>query len=215
MTPDRVGRRLLLGCALPLFMAACVGSSRPSRFYTLAPLDVRGPPAPGAGATLAVGPVEIPDYLDRQAIVTRSGANELVFAEFDRWGGSLEREITRSLSESLADRLASRNIAVSPWRSVALAPAASGYRAGVSISRFEGVAGQSVVLQARWELTSLAGGAQRVLAAREATVTEKMDGEGYDAVVAAMQRAVVRFGQEMAEGVAGATQAAGALGASR
>ncbi len=216
MTPDPVGRRLLLRCALPLVMAACVGSSRPSRFYTLAPLDVRDPPAPaGADATLAVGPVEIPDYLDRHQIVTRTGANELVFAEFDRWGGSLEREITRSLSTTLADRLASRDIAVSPWRSVALAPAASGYRAGVSIARFDGVAGQSVVLQGRWELTSVGGGAQRVLAVREATVTEKMDGAGYDAVVAAMQRALVRFGQEMADTVCDMPHAAGALGTSR
>jgi hypothetical protein len=43
---------------------------------------------------------------------------------------------------------------------------------------------------------------------REATVTEKIEGEDYDALVAAMQRALVRFGREMADTVAAATRMA-------
>ncbi|HYS79610.1 MAG TPA: PqiC family protein [Anaeromyxobacteraceae bacterium] len=209
MRRGRPGWSLLLACALPLAMAGCLGSSRPSRFYTLAPLEIRDSPASSAtDATLAVGPVDIPDYADRQQIVTRTGANELVMAEFDRWGGSLEREITRSLVATLADRLASRNILVAPWRSATLAPAASAYRATVSISRFDGVLGQSVVLHGRWELLAERGGKPDSLAVREATITERIDGAGYEALVAAMQRALVRFGQEMADSVGAATQMA-------
>jgi uncharacterized lipoprotein YmbA len=39
-------------------------------------------------------------------------------------------------------------------------------------------------------------------------VTEKIDADGYDALVAAMQRALVRFGQQMADTVVAATQMA-------
>jgi hypothetical protein len=35
-------------------------------------------------------------------------------------------------------------------------------------------------------------------------VTEKIDGEGYDALVAAMQRALVRFGQRVGDSVSAA-----------
>ena len=190
-------------------LAGCLGSSRPSRFYTLAPLQVRdGPASTATDATLAIGPVEIPDYVDRQQIVTRTGANELVVAEFDRWGSSLDNQITGSLVATLRDRLTSQQIAVAPWRSAILSGVGATYRAPVSVSRFDGIPGQSVVLEGRWELTAQSGGKEESLGMREATVTEKIDGAGYDALVAAMQRALVRFGQQMAATVAAARQMA-------
>ncbi len=199
----------LLTCAISLALTSCLGSSRPDRFYTLALLQVRDGPAPTAtDATLAIGPIEIPDYVDRLQIVTRTGANELVVAEFDRWGGSLESEISGSLVATLRDRLASQQIAVEPWRSAILSGVGATYRAAVSISRFDGIPGQSVVLQGRWELIAQSGGKEESLGVREASVTEKIDADGYDALVAAMQRAVVRFGQQMADTVVAATQMA-------
>jgi len=192
-------------CALSL-LAACLGSSRQARFYTLAPIQIRdGTPSTAADATLAIGPVEIPDSIDRQQIVTRTGANELVLAEFDRWGSSLDSQVTSSLVATLGDRLASQQIAVAPWRSAILPGGGATYRAAVSLSRFDGIPGQSVVLQGRWELIAQSGGKQESLGVREATVTEKIDGPGYEALVAAMQRALSRFGQQMADTVASTT----------
>ena len=150
------------------------------------------------------------NVVDRHQIVTRAGANELVMAEFDRWGGALDREITRTLVATMADRLASRDIVVSPWRAVGVAPGGVSYRAAVSISRFDGVLGQSVVLRGRWELLAERDGDRRSLAVRDASVDEKVEGLGYDALVAAMQRALVRFGQEMADAVAATTRVADA-----
>ncbi len=201
-----VRRPPLFACAMSLLLAGCLGTSRPSRFYTLAPLQVRdgqGPTAPDA--TLAIGPIEIPESIDRPQIVTRTGANELVVAEFDRWGGSLDNEISGSLVATLRDRLASQQIAVAPWRSATLSGVGPSYRAAVSVSRFDGVPGQSVVLQGRWELIAQSG---ESLGVRETTVTEKIDGAGYDALVAAMQRTLVRFGQQIADTVPATTQTA-------
>jgi uncharacterized lipoprotein YmbA len=196
-------------CLIPAALAACLGSSRPARFYTLAPLQIGDETATAsANATLAIGPVEVPDSIDRQQIVTRTGANELVVAEFDRWGSSLDSQITSSLVATLGDRLASQQIAVAPWRSPILPGGGATYRAAVSLSRFDGSPGQTVVLQGRWELIAQGAGKQESLGVREATVTEKIDGSGYDALVAAMQRALVRFGQRMADNVAAARQTA-------
>jgi uncharacterized lipoprotein YmbA len=199
----------LFACAMSLALTGCLGSSRPSRFYTLSPVQIRaGPDSTATDATLAVGPVEIPAYVDRQQIVTRNGTNELVVAEFDRWGGSLDSEISGSLVATLRERLASQNVTVAPWRSVILSGASTSYRTAVSVSRFDGIPGQSVVLQGRWELIAQSGGKEESLGVREATVTEKIEGEGYDALVAAMQRALVRFGQEMGDTVVTATRMA-------
>jgi uncharacterized lipoprotein YmbA len=196
----------LFACAMSL--AGCLGSSRPSRFYTLEPLQVREAPGPAAtDATLAVGPVELPDYVDRPQIVTRTGANQIVIAEFDRWGGSFENQVTGSLVATLRDRLAPLQIVVVPWRSPILSGGAA-YRVAVSVSRFDGVPGKSVVLQARWELISQSGGKEESLGVKEASVTEEIDGPGYDALVAAMQRALIRFGQQMVDSLAATKQMA-------
>jgi len=196
----------LFACAMSLALAGCLGSSRPSRFYTLAPLQIRnGQGGTPPDATLAIGPVEIPESIDRPQIVTRTGANELVVAEFDRWGGALDSEISGALVATVRDRLASQQIAVAPWRSAILSGVGPSYRAAVSVSRFDGIPGQSVVLQGRWELIGQSG---ESLGVREATVTEKIDGAGYDALVAAMQKVLVRFGQQMADSVVATTQTA-------
>ena len=196
----------LFACTMSLALAGCLGSSRPSRFYTLAPLQIRdGQGGTPPDATLAIGPVEIPESIDRPQIVTRTGANELVVAEFDRWGGSLDTEISGALVATVRDRLASQQIAVAPWRSAILSGVGPSYRAAVSVSRFDGIPGQSVVLQGRWELIGQSG---ESLGVREATVTEKIDGAGYDALVAAMQKVLVQFGHQMADSVVATTQTA-------
>ena len=204
-----IHRRLpsLLGWAMSLALAGCFGSSRPAQFYTLEPVQVRDSPAPTAtDATLAVGPVELPDYVNRPQIVTRTGANQLVIAEFDRWGSSLDKQIAGSLVATLQDRLAPRQIGVVPWRS-ALSSGAP-YRVAVSVSRFDGISGKAVVLHARWELISLGGAKEESLGVKEASVTENVEGPGYDALVAAMQRALVRFGQQMGDSIAETKQLA-------
>jgi len=92
-----------------------------------------------------------------------------------------------------------------PWTPTTLSGAGASYRAAVSISRFDGIPGQSVVLQGRWELIAQSG---ESLGVREATMTEKIDGAGYEALVAAMQRTLVRFGQQIADTVPPTTQTA-------
>ena len=64
------------------------------------------------------------------------------------------------------------------------------------------------MLQGRWELIAQSDANDESLGVREATVTEKIDGNGYDALVATMQRALVRFGQQMADDVAAVTRLA-------
>jgi uncharacterized lipoprotein YmbA len=192
----------LVACTVSLVLAGCFGTSRPARFYALEPVQVRDSPGSiPSDAILAVGPIELPDYVDRPQIVTRTGTNELVIAEFDRWGGSLDNQMNGTLVTTLQDRLAPGQVAVLPWRT-SMRSGGTSYRVSVSVSRFDGVLGQSVVLQARWELSVQRGGKEESLGVKEASVTEEITGSDYDALVAAMQRALVRFGQQMGDSIA-------------
>ncbi len=193
---------LLLACCLSPVLAGCLGgTSPPSRFYTLAPLETRSSQPAGHNTLMALGPVTLPDYLNRRQIVTRSGQNELIIAEFDRWGGTLDDEITRSLVGNLSARLAPANISVFSWQTMPLGVMVASYRVPVGISRFDGIPGESVVLSARWGVYAKKGPAEDSLLVKEVTITETVDGKGYADLVAAMQRALDRLGKEMADSI--------------
>jgi len=85
---------------LALFLGAC-GTTHNSRYYTLTPVPVgqdRKPDEPGTvPVVLGIGPVTLPDYLDRPQIVLRTSQNELVFSEYSRWAGSLATDTVRVL----------------------------------------------------------------------------------------------------------------------
>jgi uncharacterized lipoprotein YmbA len=193
---------LLFASAFLAAFSGCFGTSPTSRFYTLTPVETRKPSVnSGLDVAVMVGPVTIPDYLDRRQIMTRSGRNELVLAEFDRWGGSLDGEITRVLIDGLGERLAPIRIAVLPWRSSSLTDARRIYRIPIAVTRFDGTPGETVVLNAAWGVAVKEAKQEETLLATESTITEEVRGKDYGALVAAMGRAVDRLGKEIADSI--------------
>ncbi|MRR57282.1 MAG: membrane integrity-associated transporter subunit PqiC [Deltaproteobacteria bacterium] len=193
----------LLGAVVMIaVLGGCFGTSPSARFYTLTPRESRGISAvEGLDMVVRVGPVSIPSYIDRRQIVTRNGRNQIEIAEYERWGGPIDDEILRLLVNNLSGSTATKGISVVPWRSVTMADAATIYRIPVSIDRFDGVPGESVLLSAFWAVVSIKDKQENVLVARQSMIREAVDGKGYDALVAAMGRAVERLGNEIADSV--------------
>ncbi len=50
---------------------------------------------------IGVGPVRIPEYLNRPQMVTRGKSNLLTFAQYDRWAEPLGESIERTIAENL------------------------------------------------------------------------------------------------------------------
>jgi uncharacterized lipoprotein YmbA len=191
---------LLIAAGMSAVLGGCFGTSPGSRFYTLSQRESRGISVEhGLDVVVRVGPVSIASYIDRQQIVTRNGRYGIEISEFERWGGSLDEEITKLLVNDVSERLAARGIAVAPWRSIALADAPTVYRVPISIDRFDGVLGETVALNASWAVVKKKDKQEKVLIARESTIREAVGGKDYDALVAAMGRAVERLGKEMAD----------------
>lgn len=191
---------LLMVCCLPATLAGCFGTSPKSRFYTLTPAETRvASEAKGHDTAVAIGPVTIPDYLNRKQIVTRSGRNEIIVAEFDRWGGSLDGEITNVLVANVASRINSMGIAVFPWRDAHPANVRKEYRIPVRVARFDGTPGEKVVLNATWGVYVKGEKQENCQFSTESTITEEVNGRGYDALVAAMGNAVEKLGKEVAD----------------
>ena len=206
MNSDRVASFMALACCL-LSLAGCLGGpSPPSRFFTLTPLRTgSGITATAPEKLLVVGPVTIPDYLDRPQIITRSGANELVIAEFNRWGGSLSSDISRALIGDLSARLESSGYTVLPWQAAPPAGIQTVYRVPVDIARFEGVPGKEVVLNATWRLLLKQKLNDQSLLAKEITILEPTGGESIEELVAAMGRALQKLGAALSDSIAAQT----------
>ncbi len=201
--------RLLLfrrpGLLLILFSlmacAGCAGSAQ-SRFYQLSPEKnesaLTGDASREQSIIVAIGPLRIPDYLDRPQIVTRSDSNELKLAEFDRWAGSLDRDIVRVLVENISSLLPAGSFFVTPWVSVVQAPASHVYRVEVSILRFEGTRGKSVQMKAQWAIYDRHKG---LLIKKESNIKEEVHDTTYKAFVAAMSRSLFTLSRDITDAI--------------
>jgi uncharacterized lipoprotein YmbA len=78
-----------------------VGCSTPAdHYHTLRP-GVGGEPAHAARATLAVGPVTVPDALDRNEWVVRSGETGAAVYDHQLWTQDLSAEVAQALADDL------------------------------------------------------------------------------------------------------------------
>ncbi len=187
-----------------VFALICAGcaSSTPSRFYQLSSLKTESAASEenpyDQRITVAIGPLRIPDYLDRPQIVTRSGKNEIILAEFDRWAGSLKADIVQVLTEDVSALMPRDRFLVIPWVSASEATGPSTYRIEVNIVRFEGAPNRSVTLRAQWTVFHNEKG---LLLRGESVISEEVHGADYGSIVTALSNALAGLGRDIAHAV--------------
>ena len=107
------------------------------------------PAFPGADKiSLGIGPIELPPYVDRPQIVTRSGDNRLHLAEYDRWGEPLKEGVARVLAENLSTIVGTDHVVLFPWKASEIPD----YQITVNVTRFDATATGTAVLTARWSI---------------------------------------------------------------
>lgn len=182
----------------PLFfialLAAGCSQSQPSNFYTLSSLErPAGTVAEASTPAVGVGPISLPKYLDRPQIVTRSSPNKLELAEFEKWAESLDNIFTRTLADNLGVLLKTDRVAVLPRRR----DLPLDYQVEVDVTQFDTTTDGKTRLAARWNLFRKGG--KDPLVSRESIIeiaTKTPD--DFEAVVAAMSRAVESLSREIA-----------------
>jgi uncharacterized protein len=199
--------RRLLGFAVSIVLAGCAVTDT-TQYYTLGEpaarsrdsresASIASTPRSSADRTgtvgIGVGPVMVPSYLHRTQIVTRNGADQVELAMFHRWAEPLEDGIARILAEEIGGRVPTERIFTYPWRG-AVARAID-YQVVVTVLRLDGRRGGDVTLDTRWRILGKDGAE---LALGRSTATEAATGSGYEPMVAAMTRALVNLGQEIA-----------------
>jgi uncharacterized lipoprotein YmbA len=201
-----------IAASVLLFSLIAAGgcASTPARFYTLNSLITTETPVKNVsdkGSFITViGPVTLPGYLDRPQVVVRSGQNELKLSEYDRWAGPLESDISRVLVENLSALLVNDHATVLRWEPSVQALVPVKYRVSVALTRFEGAPGGSVLLKAQWSIFSQD---RRLLLTKESGITEQVNGNSYDSLVAAMSKALESLSRDIAGAVTTLSRQAG------
>lgn len=193
-------RRTVVGTALiaVLLLTGC-SSTEPPRFYLLNPLaegtNLQRPTSEPC-ISLGVGPVRLPEYLDRPQIVTRATRDELALAQLDRWAEPLSDAFRRVLAQNLSRLLCTTTVSLYPWRP----SIPHDYRLEVQVIRMDGKPGEGVVLEAWWSVSG--GPDKKVLAAKQSGFTEPAQNRDYEALVQAHSRAVVLLCRDIAQTIA-------------
>ncbi len=189
--------------AAVVFVLAALGGcarSAPVNYYILR--SMQGPvPQPKAagpeqGMVVAVGPVNIPAYLDRPQIVTRSSPDTLKFDEFNRWAEPLGKNLARVLADDLSASLYGAQVCVFPWpQSVPVR-----YQVTLDIIHLEKVPGGKVILDASWKVLEHNG--KKMLVMRRSEVTEPVEaGSGFKGIASAESRSVAALSREIAAAI--------------
>ena len=181
-----------------IFAAGCSRTPTP-RFYTLQSLTDPETEEQGttgdSGVAIGLGPIELPEYLNRPQIVTRVNPNEVEFAEFHRWAASLKDDFSSTLARNLSNLLATDRVALYPWTSKTPVHV----QVKIDVIRFDGQLGNSVVLETAWAL--LGKDWTKPLLSRGSVVSEKVDKTGYKGLVEAQSRAIAGLSREIAEAI--------------
>ena len=187
--------------ALPLLigvLSGCAGSP-PVHFYTLSAEATAGAPGPATTGTelrIAVGPISLPEVVDRPQFVVRSGPNQVTLIDEHRWAESLKGEIPRVVAENLGRLLATGQV----WAYPQNAAGVFDYRVLVDIQRFESTPGQIAAIDALWTVQhpSKEGTVSKT---GRTTVQQPVGGKGYDALVAAHSGALAAISRDIAEAI--------------
>lgn len=188
-------RRLGTWSVVLLMVQGCA-STPPPKFFVLSSLSDLQQDAPVRKAenplVIGIGPVNIPDYLDRMQIVLRTGQSSLEISEYNRWAEPLDKSIGRVLGDNLGRLLETHNLVFYPWPSTTHIDC----QVTVEVMRFDGAPSQKARLEACWTLWG--SNPKQVLARRSSTLTEPVDGPSFEALVGALSRLMTSFSREIA-----------------
>lgn len=187
--------RAMLVAGLLVLLAGC--ASTPSEtLYTLsavAPQNTDGAKQ-DSGIVVLVESANVPELVDRPQFVISAGDSRMSLLEQQRWAEPLKSQIARTVALNLGRLLGSARVSTK----LLAGGGDAGYRVNLDVQRFESRPGDTVSLEVLW--TVRRGAAPEVTSGRS-SVREPLGAPGYDALVAAHDRALAAISREIAAAI--------------
>jgi len=141
---------------------------------------------------ISIRELRIPRYLDRPRMVSRDTENHLRIAEIHQWGGRLRDDISRTLSDDLAERLPAATILTAPFP----ATMQSKESLFIDVRQFELLPDGYMHLKVRWHIQQ-AGVAVQNYSDHFMSV-HKIGERDYAAMAASMSTLLAQLAEKMA-----------------
>jgi uncharacterized lipoprotein YmbA len=182
--------------SLPLAGCLSVSNSPNSRFYTLRTLDKTQVGQKfnfPADKIIGVGPVKVPAYLNRPQIVTKDKNRMLTFAQFDRWGESLDLAINRLINEDLIAILPGANIEMYPWN--LFIPVR--YKVYIDVVEMESRLDNDLFFAAQWSIIDLKN--KKMAVTKRSEFRRPIEPHNYSGLVEALSIVCASLSAEIAQ----------------
>ena len=170
-----------------VLLSACMGGgvTNPTRYYLLDPVEYSGDSVKAVRPLkIEIIDLQIPQYLERFQIASRSSESRLEFSDENQWGENLRKNLLRSMARNLSRILSTDDVGTPLNRSSSLAD----YRIQIHIEQFEQDVDDNVKLFARWQLSNTTQGVEDSKVSSIGLQSKAKIEEGnYDQVVAAMR----------------------------
>ena len=107
-------RSVVLGVFVVVMFSAC-SSSSPVSYFSLNPIDADFKQDPDDAVMLGLGPIRMPEYLNRSQIVSRGANAEIRVDEFNRWSEPLNEAMLRIVASNVDNLLQGVVVVVFPY----------------------------------------------------------------------------------------------------
>jgi hypothetical protein len=135
---------------LTVLLSGCIRDSRPMHFYMLnadsGVADTVRVSAAGQGPVIGLGPIRIPEYLNRPQMIVAIADNQYRLSEDHRWAEPLDQNISLALFKALPRQLGTDRIVRFPWSQRQVID----YQVGIDILEFNVDANGQSRLIAQW-----------------------------------------------------------------
>jgi uncharacterized lipoprotein YmbA len=178
----------LIGMAL-----LCSCASSPASFYTLSAVQEKSE-AHSSSVSIAVGPVSIPETVDRPQMVLQAGPNEVTIDEMNRWAASPRDGIQRVVMENLSQLLGTSRVYRYPQGPVN----SPNYRIEMEVLRFESTPGEGTFLDVVW---TVRGTTKGEIKTGRTTSRQTVANKSHEALAGAHSQALGVLSRDVAEAV--------------
>ncbi|MBK7977372.1 MAG: membrane integrity-associated transporter subunit PqiC [Deltaproteobacteria bacterium] len=169
----------------------------PTRFFVLASAtDATRVGTLDPSRTVGLGPIEIPNYLQRPELIVRESATELRPSTFDRWSEPLDKGLARVLAQNLSYQLGIDRVTLFPWYS----NQEPTFQVRIDFLSFEPVASREVRVVARWDARRL-GSPAATRVQRESVISLPIGSDDSASAVAVLSKALDELARDMASAV--------------
>ena len=185
--------RPALACLAAALAAGCAADSPQPRYYVLTAETRTAAPIDAGAPSIAVGPVTVPDVIDRPRMVVQGPGNQVLMSEYNRWASPVKTEIANVIGRNLTLDLGATKV----WSYMQASIPNPDVQVLVDVRRFDATLDQGVSVDVLWAIKRKAG---EPVKSGQTIVSEKA-AAAYDGLVAAYSKAMAQVSRDIAAAI--------------